>query len=569
MLTYPLYAFFLLTLSLFIMMFLMMSVLNLSNILLLDWVIFKILNLEVSMEIVLSKAELLFSITVLLISMSVMLFSSSYMSGEINLKYFIMMVMLFIMSMNLLIFIPNMMMLLIAWDGLGLTSYLLVIFFLNDQSLASGMITALSNRIGDSLLIMSLSLCIYNMNFAYHTIFCSSIIMFFLMIASFTKSAQLPFSAWLPAAMAAPTPVSALVHSSTLVTAGVFLLYRFYPSLCNMTYFTILTSFLGICTCFFSSASAICEDDLKKVIALSTLSQLGVMMFTLGLNMPELAFFHLLTHAYFKAVLFICAGTIIHNTGQQDFHLNHNISLQLPMTSSVMVAAMCSLCGFPFLSGFYSKDSIMEIFVNKEWSPILSYFCLWAVLMTCTYSGVITYTVLMPTSVTMTTKKTITDLKPTYYSLYDESMMTYIPYFILLMGGISGGKLITSFMNTPMDVTTIPSVMKIGFPFLIFFLFVTPSWGMVFHKKNHHKETPLALSQMWWLTEVTARSQKKILQSSMKLNMLEKTWMEFMLFSTISKTKNMMKNTQNLINFSNMYWLLALLFFTLLLLIFW
>lgn len=130
-----------------------------------------------------------------------------------------------------------------------------------------------------------------------------------------TKRAQIPFSAWLPAAMAAPTPVSSLVHSSTLVTAGVYLLIRFSPSLYDFFFFSFFIFYSGVVTCGMASLAAIHERDLKKVIALSTLSQLGVIMMALGLGFPSLAFFHLVTHALFKALLFVCAGTIIHSVG--------------------------------------------------------------------------------------------------------------------------------------------------------------------------------------------------------------------------------------------------------------
>lgn len=145
-------------------------------------------------------------------------------------------------------------------------------------------------------------------------------------VAAITKRAQLPFSAWLPAAIAAPTPVSSLVHSSTLVTAGVYLLVRFYPTLSSFSFFSFFIFYSGVMTCLMASSSALFERDLKKVIALSTLRQLGVIMMGLGLELPMLSFFHLVTHALFKALLFICAGTIIHSKGEvQDVRLMGNV----------------------------------------------------------------------------------------------------------------------------------------------------------------------------------------------------------------------------------------------------
>lgn len=246
------------------------------------------------------------------------------MSGDVNLEYFIYIVLLFVLSINFLIYVPHLVFLLLGWDGLGLTSYLLVVYYQNDKSLGAGIVTALSNRVGDSFLILSICWCFLRGGWSlgvvsFGFVFFSGL---FIFLGSITKRAQIPFSAWLPAAIAAPTPVSSLVHSSTLVTAGVYLLVRFYPSLSVHFYFCYFVFYLGVVTCLMSSFSAIYENDLKKIIALSTLSQLGVMFMALGLGFPLLAFFHLVTHAMFKALLFVCAGTIIHSMcNNQDVRL--------------------------------------------------------------------------------------------------------------------------------------------------------------------------------------------------------------------------------------------------------
>ena len=181
------------------------------------------------------------------------------------------------------------------------------------------------------------------------------------MVAGMTKRAQFPFSRWLPAAMAAPTPVSALVHSSTLVTAGVFLLFRFYPFLSSSLYFNKVLLILGTITALMAGISAIVECDIKKIIALSTLRQLGVMMVSIGMGAPMLAFFHLLTHAIFKALLFLCAGTLINLHGHsQDLRFIGNIGVRIPLLCARLVISNLALCGAPFMSGFYSKDLVLE-----------------------------------------------------------------------------------------------------------------------------------------------------------------------------------------------------------------
>lgn len=176
-------------------------------------------------------------------------------------------------------------------------------------------------------------------------------------LAAITKRAQIPFSAWLPAAMAAPTPVSALVHSSTLVTAGVYLLIRF-SEVIGVNMFLM---YVSVFTIILSGVGANFEIDLKKIIALSTLSQLGVIIITLSLGLVELTFFHLISHALFKSLLFLCAGAYIHRYGDiQDIRFLGGVGKIFPLTSFLFIGCSLSLCGFPFLSGFYSKDLILE-----------------------------------------------------------------------------------------------------------------------------------------------------------------------------------------------------------------
>lgn len=180
------------------------------------------------------------------------------------------------------------------------------------------------------------------------------------MLAALTKRAQIPFSSWLPAAIAAPTPVSSLVHSSTLVTAGVYLLIRFNFALSSGLILVLLV--VSIITIFIAGLGANYEFDLKKIIALSTLSQLGLIMRILALGEYTLAFFHLLTHALFKALLFMCAGCIIHNLGNhQDIRYIGGLVNQMPLTCCFFNICNMALCGLPFLSGFYSKDLILEV----------------------------------------------------------------------------------------------------------------------------------------------------------------------------------------------------------------
>lgn len=211
-----------------------------------------------------------------------------------------------------------------------------------------------------------------------------------LVIASFTKRAQIPFSAWLPAAIAAPTPVSALVHSSTLVTAGVYLLFRFRALL----YGHGLEAFfigVGLLTMLMAGISAIYETDIKKIVALSTLRQLGLMVSTLGAGISQLAFLHLLSHAYFKAMLFMAVGNMIHCSNSfQDIRVAGNLAGAMPLRASFFNLANLSLCGFPFLTGFYSKDLILERVLLLPCAPLVALIFFVATLLTAAYSARLT-----------------------------------------------------------------------------------------------------------------------------------------------------------------------------------
>jgi len=336
-----------------------------------EWEIVNFNRLRISLVFIFDYISFFFLRLVRLIAGSVIIFRVSYIRRELYFSRFILIVALFVLSIYLLILRPNIVRILLGWDGLGVTSYLLVIFYQRNKSFNAGIITAITNRLGDCGLLICIGLLIFYGNYSFITFNIMSnkyllIFMCILVISASTKSAQVPFSAWLPAAMAAPTPVSALVHSSTLVTAGVFLLIRFNFLLVNR-YFSYILIIIGIFTIILAGAAAINEIDIKKIIALSTLSQLGVIIITLGFQEPVLSFFHLLSHAYFKAILFICAGIIIHNIRDyQDIRKIRSISKNIPLTFRVLRVANLRLCGLPFLRGFYSKDLILECIIISD-----------------------------------------------------------------------------------------------------------------------------------------------------------------------------------------------------------
>nr|AIW06196.1 NADH dehydrogenase subunit 5 [Ameletus sp. 1 MT-2014] len=333
-----------------------------------EWEVLSLQSTSIVMTFLFDWMSLIFMSFVLLISSLVIYYSGDYMAGDFNLNRFILLVLMFVLSMMLLIISPNLISILLGWDGLGLVSYCLVIYYQNVKSYNAGMLTALSNRIGDVALLLAIAwmLNFGSFNYIFYLEFGKNlgelqVVGALVVLAAMTKSAQIPFSAWLPAAMAAPTPVSALVHSSTLVTAGVYLLIRFSP-LIEGSYVSMFLFLMAGLTMFMAGLGANFEFDLKKIIALSTLSQLGLMMSILAMGFYKLAYFHLLTHALFKALLFMCAGSVIHNMkDSQDIRNMGGLVSQMPMTMACLNVANMALCGMPFLAGFYSKDLILEM----------------------------------------------------------------------------------------------------------------------------------------------------------------------------------------------------------------
>nr|YP_009019861.1 NADH dehydrogenase subunit 5 [Helicoverpa punctigera]AHJ91280.1 NADH dehydrogenase subunit 5 [Helicoverpa punctigera]AZL93713.1 NADH dehydrogenase subunit 5 [Helicoverpa punctigera]AZL93726.1 NADH dehydrogenase subunit 5 [Helicoverpa punctigera] len=429
---------FLFMMSLLNFIFMIYFIMN-KLVILMEWEIISFNSVSIVMSILLDWMSLLFMMFVFLISSVVIYYSKSYMSSELNLMRFIILVLLFVFSMMLLIISPNIISILLGWDGLGLVSYCLVIYYQNLKSYNAGMLTALSNRIGDVLILMVISWMLNygSWNYIFYLEFMNNdwqmkFVSSMIIMAAMTKSAQIPFSSWLPAAMAAPTPVSALVHSSTLVTAGVYLLIRFNMLLLD-TFFLKLLLLLSGLTMFMAGISANYEFDLKKIIALSTLSQLGLMMSILSMGMPDLAFFHLLTHAMFKALLFMCAGVIIHlMNDMQDIRFMGGISLYIPLTTLCMNISNMALCGIPFLAGFYSKDLVLEMVSFSTFNLSIFFLFYLSTGLTMFYS------------IRLVMYLMINDYNlMSIYNLYDEDYVMLKSMFILLFMSVISG----SFLN--------------------------------------------------------------------------------------------------------------------------
>jgi len=279
---------------------------------------------------------------------------------------------LFTFMMIILVTANNFLLMFVGWEGVGICSYLLVCFWFTRIAANQSSLSAfLTNRVGDCFLTIGMFAILWSFgNIDYSTVFSLApyinekvitIIGICLLIGAMAKSSQVGLHVWLPMAMEGPTPVSALIHAATMVTAGVYLLMRTSPLIEYSSTVLMLCLCLGAVTTVFSSLIGLFQQDIKKVIAYSTMSQLGMMVIAVGLSCYNIALFHLINHAFYKGLLFLGAGAVIHAVADnQDFRKYGGLRPFLPLTYSVMLIASLSLVAFPFMTGFYSKDFILE-----------------------------------------------------------------------------------------------------------------------------------------------------------------------------------------------------------------
>lgn len=311
-------------------------------------------------------------IPVLIVSSLVHLYSIGYMSSDPHNQRFFSYLSLFTFMMIILVTANNFLLMFVGWEGVGVCSYLLVSFWFTRIAANQSSLSAfLTNRVGDCFLTIGMFAIIWSFgNLDYATVFSTApfvsenivtLVGICLLIGAMAKSSQVGLHIWLPMAMEGPTPVSALIHAATMVTAGVYLLMRSSPLIEYSNTVLVLCLWLGAITTIFSSLIGLFQQDIKKVIAYSTMSQLGMMVIAVGLSSYNIALFHLVNHAFYKALLFLGAGAVIHAVADnQDFRKYGGLRAFLPLTYSVMLIASLSLVAFPFMTGFYSKDFIIE-----------------------------------------------------------------------------------------------------------------------------------------------------------------------------------------------------------------
>ena len=395
-------------------------------------------------------------IVVTSISTLVHLYSTSYMDSDPHLSRFVSYLSFFTFFMLILVTGDNFMQLFLGWEGVGVSSYLLINFwFTRIQANKSAIKAMIVNRVGDFGLALGIALIFYTFKTLDYTVIFSSapyfctqnfyfpflgfeisridLIGFLLFIGSMGKSAQIGLHTWLPDAMEGPTPVSALIHAATMVTAGVFLIVRCSPLFELMNWASNFIILIGALTAFFAASTGLVQNDLKRVIAYSTCSQLGYMIFSCGLSNYSAAFFHLTNHAFFKALLFLGAGAIIHSiSDEQDMRRMGSFVRNSPYAYSCMTLGSLALMGFPYLSGFYSKDVIIEtsynsFFIDASFSFVLG---LLAAFCTAFYSFRLSY---------LTFLNKPSGFKHTFSNFHETSSTMIFVLSILCVGSMFSG----------------------------------------------------------------------------------------------------------------------------------
>lgn len=399
------------------------------------------------------------------VSALVHIYSTGYMAGDPHVPRFMSYLSLFTFLMIVLVTSDNYIQLFIGWEGVGLCSYLLINFWFTRIKANRAAIKAmLVNRVGDIGLVLAMIMLIKEFGTLDFSVINGiligpinninlTIICLLLFLGAIGKSAQLGLHTWLPDAMEGPTPVSALIHAATMVTAGVFLIIRSAPLFEKTPLTLIFVTIMGALTAFFAATSGLVQNDLKKVIAYSTCSQLGYMVMVCGISNYSISLFHLMNHAFFKALLFLSAGSVIHAVNdEQDLRKMGGLLKSIPLTYVMVLIGSLSLMGFPYLTGFYSKDLILELLFDKYYIAFAYWLGSISALLTAFYSIRLIYF----TFLTNPNSK-----KEVLINAHESSLNILFPLFFLALGSIFVGYLTKEIILSNIIHPIIPNYIKI------------------------------------------------------------------------------------------------------------